>query len=175
MWQKRIFWTWQLSGYLLYTTVFLMSLYCGNFLWYTVRRRHCKCSNYYEYIERGIQFYVREQDNMSFTTRLTSLILQQYKIGFKVELETLKLLSNLRSSQLWTQFKQMRIEAWKSQDFNGVWTRDHAIPVRRSNQLSYEATDVGSWSFVISNKPVKNGCEVIYEMFHVLNCGFEIK
>ena len=26
------------------------------------------------------------------------------------------------SSQLWTQFKQLRIEAWKSQDFNGVWT-----------------------------------------------------
>ena len=25
-------------------------------------------------------------------------------------------------------FKQMRIEAWKSQEFNGVWTRDLAIP-----------------------------------------------
>ena len=24
-------------------------------------------------------------------------------------------------------FKQLRIEAWKSQDFNGVWTRDLAI------------------------------------------------
>ena len=46
---------------------------------------------------------------------------------------------------------------------------------RRSNQLSYEATDVGSWSFVSSNEPVKNGCEVIYEMCHILNCGFEIK
>ena len=56
------------------------------------------------------------------------------------------------SSQLWTQFKQLRKEAWKSQDFNGVWTRDLAILVRRSNQLSYEATDVGSWSFVSSNK-----------------------
>ena len=52
-------------------------------------------------------------------------------------------------------FKQLRIEAWKSQDFNGVWTRDLAIPVRRSNQLSYEATEVGSWSFVSSNEPVK--------------------
>ena len=28
------------------------------------------------------------------------------------------------------------------QDFNGIWTRDLAIPVLRSNQLSYEATDV---------------------------------
>ena len=26
-----------------------------------------------------------------------------------------------------------------------------------------------------SNEPVKNGCEVTYEMFHILNCGFEIK
>ena len=30
----------------------------------------------------------------------------------------------------------------KIQDFNGVWTRHLAIPVRYSNQLSYEATDV---------------------------------
>ena len=34
------------------------------------------------------------------------------------------------------------MEAWKSQDFNGVWTRDLTILVRRSNQLSYEATDI---------------------------------
>ena len=33
------------------------------------------------------------------------------------------------------------MKTWKNQDFNGVWTRDLAIPVRRSNQLSYEATD----------------------------------
>ena len=70
---------------------------------------------------------------------------------------------------------QLRIQAWKSQDFNVVWTRDLAIPVRRSHQLSYQATDVGRWSFMSSNEPVKNGCEVIYEMFHILNCGFEIK
>ena len=39
-------------------------------------------------------------------------------------------------------------EAWKPQDFNSVqtpWPRDTGGP---SNQLSYEATDVGSWSFV---------------------------
>ena len=36
------------------------------------------------------------------------------------------------------------IEAWKSQDFNRVCTREHAISVRHSNQLSYKATDVGS-------------------------------
>ena len=44
-------------------------------------------------------------------------------------------------------YMQLRIEAWKIQDFNEVWTRDLTIPVRCSNQLSYEATDVGSWSF----------------------------
>ena len=53
------------------------------------------------------------------------------------------------------------IEALKSQNFNGVWTLDVAIPVRRSNQLSYEATDVGSWSFVGPKEPVRNECEVI--------------
>ena len=31
--------------------------------------------------------------------------------------------SKLWSAQSWTQFKQLRIEALKSQDFNGVWTR----------------------------------------------------
>ena len=44
--------------------------------------------------------------------------------------------SKLWSSQLWTQFKQLRKEPWKSQDFNGVWTRKLTTPVRRSNQLS---------------------------------------
>ena len=55
----------------------------------------------------------------------------------------------------------------------GFESSDLAIPVRRSNQLSYEATDVGNWSFVSSNEPVKNGCEVIHEMFHILYCGYE--
>ena len=46
------------------------------------------------------------------------------------------------SSQLWTQFMQLRKKPEnKNQDFNGICTRDLAIPVRRSNQLSYEATD----------------------------------
>ena len=41
------------------------------------------------------------------------------------------------------------------QDFNGVWTRDLAIPVWYSNQMSYEATDVGSRSIVGSYVLVK--------------------
>ena len=40
--------------------------------------------------------------------------------------------------------------------------------MRHSNQLRNEATDVGSCSFVSSNEPVKNGCEVIDEMFHTV-------
>ena len=31
-------------------------------------------------------------------------------------------------------------KAEKIQDFNGVWTRDLAMPVRRFNQLGYEGT-----------------------------------
>ena len=46
------------------------------------------------------------------------------------------------------------IEAWKSQDFNGIWTRDLAMPVRHSNQLSYEATDSGFINFGTNHSSV---------------------
>ena len=58
----------------------------------------------------------------------------------------------LWSSQLWAQFLQLRREAWKIQDFNGVWTRDLAIPVRHSNQLSYEPLTSGAghlWVLIV--------------------------
>ena len=59
-------------------------------------------------------------------------------------------------SSQWTQFMQLRKEAWKKiQDFNGVWTRDLAITVAMLYQLSYEATDVGSRSIVGLYVPVK--------------------
>ena len=60
-------------------------------------------------------------------------------------------------------------EAWKIEEFNGVWTHDLAMLVRRSNQLSYEATDVGSWSFGGSNVPVMNESmnDITSEMSHV--------
>ena len=51
-------------------------------------------------------------------------------------------------------------EAWKIQDFNRVWTPDLAIPVRRSNQLSYDATDISyitSHSFVTGSLEPTNG------------------
>jgi len=44
------------------------------------------------------------------------------------------------------------IVARKSQDPNGAWTHDPAIPERRSSQLSNEATDIGGWSFVGPNE-----------------------
>ena len=51
------------------------------------------------------------------------------------------------------------------------------VLVQRSNQLSYEATDVESWSFVDSSVSVMNESmnEVIHETNHVLNCAYEIK
>ena len=68
----------------------------------------------------------------------------------------------LWSSQLWKQFMQLRRQKpAKSKDINGVWTCDPATTVRCSNQLSYEATDLGSWSFVGRRVPVRNECEVI--------------
>ena len=60
--------------------------------------------------------------------------------------------SKLWSSQLWTQFKQLRIETWKGQDFNGVWTRDLAIPVRLSNQLSPDFFSLLSWHSVFFHR-----------------------
>ena len=83
----------------------------------------------------------------------------------------------LWSSQLWTQFLQLRREAWKIQDFNGVWTRELAIPVRRSNQLSYEATDVGSRPPVgSSNGPwgMNQWWNGIWNESY-MNCGCKIK
>ena len=38
--------------------------------------------------------------------------------------------------------------------------RELVISVRHSNQLSYETTDVGSWSFMGPREPVRIECEV---------------
>ena len=45
--------------------------------------------------------------------------------------------------------------------------------MRRSNQLSYEATDVENVSFVGSNQPVRNEFEVIYEVSYDLRSNNE--
>ena len=58
----------------------------------------------------------------------------------------------------------------KIQVFNGIWTRDLAIPVRRSNQLSYEATNVGSWSIMCSYAPVKEmKCDKCIWNYNLIN------
>ena len=74
------------------------------------------------------------------------------------------------------------VEAWKIQDFNGIWNCDLVIPVWCSNQLKYEATDVESWSFVkttwgtqrkqCTNKPIQ--LDKIMEGT-VSNSGIEVK
>ena len=45
---------------------------------------------------------------------------------------------------------QLRKKPAEKESLNEIWTRDLAIPVRCSNQLSYEATDFGSWSIMCS-------------------------
>ena len=55
----------------------------------------------------------------------------------------------------------------KIQDFNRIWTHDLTIPVRCSNRLSYEATDVGSWSIMCSYVLVKEMNVIdVYETNH---------
>ena len=52
------------------------------------------------------------------------------------------------------------------------------MPVRCSNQLSYEASDVESWSFVGSDVPMMNESanEMIYEVNHnYFELRYEIK
>ena len=56
----------------------------------------------------------------------------------------------------------------KIQDFNGIWARDLAIPLRRSSQLSYEATDVGSGHLLWGAVCKKNYLEQICDIFSYL-------
>ena len=73
------------------------------------------------------------------------------------------------SSQLWTQFMQLRKKPEKKfRSFNGIWTCNLAIPVRYSNQLSHEATDVGSWSVMCLYAPVKEmNVKDVHEINHI--------
>ena len=64
-------------------------------------------------------------------------------------------------SSQWTQFMQLRKEAWKKkiQDLNGIWTRYLAITGVMLYQLSYEAR-----SIVGSYVPVKEMSVRIYKI-----------
>ena len=76
-------------------------------------------------------------------------------------------------SSQWTQFMQLRKEAWKKnsglQRGLNPWPRDTSAMLY---QLSYEATDVGSRSIVGSYVPVKemsvNDIWMIY--LHIITC-----
>ena len=59
---------------------------------------------------------------------------------------TLKNITKMKKWSLqWTQFMQLRKEAWKKiQDFNGVWTRDLAIPVRCSTNWTMKPLTLGA-------------------------------
>ena len=60
------------------------------------------------------------------------------------------------SSQLWSQFLQLRKEALKKiQDFNGAWTRDLAIPVRRSTNWAMKPLALGAGQFWVHMFPWK--------------------
>ena len=64
----------------------------------------------------------------------------------------------LWSSELWTQFKQLRVEAGKSQDFNGVWTRDFAYLISKSavqymKHFIYHFTLRGKLSWIYKYNP----------------------
>ena len=64
---------------------------------------------------------------------------------------------------------QLRKKPEENKDFNEVWTLDLAIPVRCSNQLSYEAIDVGSSSIMCSYVSVK-GMNVI-DLYEINDIG----
>ena len=68
-----------------------------------------------------------------------------------------------------TQFKQLRKEAWKKkiQDFNGVWTRDLAIPVRCSTNWAMKPLTLGAGQLWVHMFPWKKWVLMIYEMNHI--------
>ena len=67
-----------------------------------------------------------------------------------------------------TEFMRLLKNLKKIQDFNGIWTRNLAIPVRCSNQLSYEATEIGSWSIVFIYVHVKEMNVIdVHEINHI--------
>ena len=78
-------------------------------------------------------------------------------------------------SQWWAQISIASRILKIFQDFNGIWTRDLAIPVRCSNQLSYEATDVGSWSLLSSQLPVISNYEWKIYMKYIIYCTAGMK
>ena len=75
-----------------------------------------------------------------------------------------------------TEFMRLLKNLKKIQDFNEIWTRNLAIPVRCSNQLSYEATEIGSWSIVFIYVPVKEMNVIdVHEINHIRTAEMKSK
>ena len=62
----------------------------------------------------------------------------------------------LWSSQLWEQFLQLRREAWKFRTSTGFEPVTSRFWCDAISNWAMKPTDVGSWSFVGSNGPVRN-------------------
>ena len=63
---------------------------------------------------------------------------------------------------------QLRKEAWKKiQDFNGVWTRDLAIPVRCSTNWAMKPLTLGAGQLWVHMFPWKKWVLMIYEINHI--------
>ena len=73
-----------------------------------------------------------------------------------------------KSSSQWTQFMQLRKEAWKKiQDFNGVWTRDLAILVQCSTNWAMKPLTLGAGQLWVHMFPWKKWVLMIYEINHI--------
>ena len=71
-------------------------------------------------------------------------------------------------SSQWTQFIQLRKEAWNQiQDFNGIWTHDLAIPVRCSTNWALKPLTLGAGQLWVRMFPWKKWVLMIYEINHI--------
>ena len=76
-------------------------------------------------------------------------------------------------SSQWTQFMQLREEAWKYS--NGDWTRDLAIPVRCSTSWAMKPLTLGAGQFWVHIFPWKKWVLMIYEINHIWTADMKWK
>ena len=90
MTKNKLLYTTTVAIHFAYTTIILKPVYSGKEVYFDIHQDAALLNRTnYQNSEREF-FYIREQHKVSFTARLTSFILQQYKIGFKVELKYIK-------------------------------------------------------------------------------------
>ena len=72
-------------------------------------------------------------------------------------------------SSQWTQFMQLRKEAWKKiQDFKGVWTRNLAIAVRCSTNLAMKPLTLGAGKLWVHMFLWEKWVLMIYEINQIM-------